>query len=262
MSSEQTSSDCQPKDHNSSFDKDVDNDYDKGPESSSSYPPPPSTSMLRVLCLHDEYSNALRFSKELDVFATRLYENHGIDLVFINSPLLAREQEQEQTTAKFNNPDESPRVWWEEEEVVVHNNDTTDVGKEDEKKKEETQTGTDDNIEGKAENDDDDNNDNDNNNDDDDAGPKKRYVGMDASLLLLRQVWTSTPYWGLLAVGQAASVASFLPLMEVSPRPSFCIFVEGITVLEEDELLIEDLPCLHVVGMRSDCYVSFVCLFV
>jgi hypothetical protein len=77
----------------------------------------------------------------------------------------------------------------------------------------------------------------------------KQYVGLDASLLLLRQVWTSMPFWGILAVGQAASVASFLPLMDnLSPQPSFCIFVEGFSLLDEDEMLVDNLPCLHIVG--------------
>jgi tRNA G18 (ribose-2'-O)-methylase SpoU len=49
-------------------------------------------------------------------------------------------------------------------------------------------------------------------------------------------------------VGQAASVASFLPLMQVSPRPSFCVFLEGFSLLEGEELLVDNLPCLHVVG--------------
>mmetsp|Transcript_7445 Transcript_7445/g.11760 ORF Transcript_7445/g.11760 Transcript_7445/m.11760 type:complete len:405 (+) Transcript_7445:35-1249(+) len=224
----------------------------------SSSSPSSSSSMLRILCLHDANSNASELSEHLDAFAHRLFQNHGIDLVFVNSPLLARSTDS--TSAKaaspvLQDPKCAPRVWWEEKvctEESVGNDGDSDVvssagdlpGKENENTNERNEFTSPENYD-----------------DDDDTsgaeyggsgGPRKRYVGMDASLLLLRQVWTSAPHWGILAVGQAASVASFLPLMELAPKPSFCIFVEGISVLEEDEQLIDNLPCLHIIG-KNPC---------
>jgi hypothetical protein len=79
-----------------------------------------------------------------------------------------------------------------------------------------------------------------------------KFVGLDASLLLLRQVWNSMPFWGVLAVGQGAAAASFLPLLPVDPMPAFGIFVHGESILEEEERLIEQFPCLHVVGANPE----------
>ena len=142
---------------------------------------------LRILCLHDEGSNADQLSDQLEELGERLYQKHAIDLVYINSPLLSREI--------TSLADESPeRLWWEEQE-------------------------------------------------------DHSCVGLDASLLLLRQIWNSMPFWGILAVGRGAAVGSFLHLMPVTPMPAFCIFVHGTTLLEDEhERLIEDLPCLHVIG--------------
>jgi hypothetical protein len=75
-----------------------------------------------------------------------------------------------------------------------------------------------------------------------------KFEGLDASLLLLRQVWNSMPFWGILAVGQGVTAALFLPLLPVDPMPAFGIFVHGESILEEEERLIEHFPCLHVVG--------------
>jgi hypothetical protein len=140
---------------------------------------------LRILCLHDVHSNSSKLSDRLETLGERLYEKHAIDLVYVNSPLIA-------STVTDTNAEEAPdRVWWDAQDG--------------------------------------------------------KFVGLDASLLLLRQVWNSKPFWGILAVGQGAAVASFLPMLPVDPTPSFCIFVQGETILEEEELLV-DIPCLHIVG--------------
>jgi hypothetical protein len=76
-----------------------------------------------------------------------------------------------------------------------------------------------------------------------------KFTGLDASLLLLRQVWQSMPFWGILGVGQGASMASFLPLLgNLRPEPAFSIFVHGGSLLEEEEQLIDNFPCLHIFG--------------
>jgi hypothetical protein len=73
------------------------------------------------------------------------------------------------------------------------------------------------------------------------------YRGLDASLLLLRQVWTSVPFWGILGVGQGAGVASIMTLLpDLQPPPAFSIFIHGQAILKEDELLLEGFSCLHV----------------
>ena len=51
------------------------------------------------------------------------------------------------------------------------------------------------------------------------------------------------------AVGDGAAVGSFLPLLPVDPAPAFGIFLNGTTLLDDDDnRLIENFPCLHVVS--------------
>jgi hypothetical protein len=86
------------------------------------------------------------------------------------------------------------------------------------------------------------------------------YHGLDASLLLLQQVWFSRPFWGIIAVGQAAPVAALLALqpeiantdlrlstfITIDPEPS---------LLPHTERLTEGLPCLHIaddIGYNSN----------
>jgi hypothetical protein len=202
-----------------------------------SYPP-----ALRVLCLHGANSNASELSHILDAMGERLFLNHRIDLIFLDSPLLARQQQERHDSPETEQPSPAtidwserhaahPRVWWEVSEVEGRTENYfaggTDGDGVDAQGVESRETIIPDR----------------------DAKESKQYVGLDATLLLLRQVWTSTPFWGILAFGQGASVASFLPLMAVSPMPGFCIFVEGTTILDEEELLVVDhIPCLHIVG--------------
>ncbi len=78
----------------------------------------------------------------------------------------------------------------------------------------------------------------------------ENFVGFDASLMLLRQIWTATPFCGILAVGQGAAVAAMLPFLMTKTTPLFGIFIQGETLLEDDELLMPDdsWPCLHMIG--------------
>jgi hypothetical protein len=86
------------------------------------------------------------------------------------------------------------------------------------------------------------------------------YRGLDASLLLLRQIWMSTPFWGIFGVGQGAAVAALLTLLlptfnesKPIPPPSFCIFLAGVSLLDERERLVDDdFPCLHVVPLSTN----------
>lgn len=164
---------------------------------------------LRILCLHDDESNASELSNSLEVLGERLFEKYGIDLVYVNSPLISRQSVMSQ---KGELPS---RVWWEEKEPATMTSNAED-------KQAETK-----NI----------------------PNRDKKFLGLDASLLLLKQVWSSMPFWGILAVGKGAALGSLLPLMALNSEPAFCCFVHGESLLEEEELMIDNLPCLHVVGM-------------
>ena len=51
-----------------------------------------------------------------------------------------------------------------------------------------------------------------------------------------------------MAVGKGAAVGSFLPLLPVTPEPSFCIFINGQSLLQdEQDKLIDNISCLHIV---------------
>ena len=85
------------------------------------------------------------------------------------------------------------------------------------------------------------------------------YTGLDASLLLLQQVWSSCPFWGLLGVGQGAAIASLLALSpHTYPPPAFAIFVSGFALLEETQRLVDthSLPCLHLVDAADEAMVT------
>ena len=229
-----------------------------------------SSSLLRVLCLHDARSNALELSRKLDALGERLYQNHGIDFAFVDGPLVVENGTEIETITATSDDEEDLRnhplrVWWEEGTISsktlegnVKINENNNHGREFSPLV---------SCVGDADED----------NDDDqgdflrssNANKKKEknatqhhYVGLDVSLLLLRQIWNSSPFWGILAVGQAASVAVLLPLLpskittsdtrhqQQRQLPAFMIFVDGSTLLDEDESLTShlDLPCLHVLG--------------
>lgn len=185
---------------------------------------------LKVLCLHDGRSNAGELSDQLEVLGERLYENHLIDLVYVNAPLLMENDSPEDILHPLDsNPQ---RIWWEEKEGPQQ--EMPPVNSED------LRPGNplhDDEPESQV------------------PPMGKNFVGLDASLLLLRQVWNSMPFWGVLAVGRGAAVASFLPLLPVSPPPQFMIFVRGETILEETEPLVDEAlsaSCLHLLSTNPD----------
>eukprot|EP00536_Pseudo-nitzschia_multiseries_P010746 jgi/Psemu1/204022/e_gw1.338.51.1 len=174
-----------------------------------------SSSLLRVLCLHDAGSNSVELSQKLDSLGNQLYRQHGIDLVFVDAPLIVRDsastRDSKDASSNYPRPrdirDNPPRAGPVAAAAAAAN--------------------------------------------------PPHYVGLDASLLLLRQVWVSSPFWGILAVGQAAGVAALLPLLPSrdgrQPQPpSFMVFAHGGSLLGEEEALTNplELPCLHVVDDR------------
>jgi hypothetical protein len=170
-------------------------------------PPTQSTAgraTLRIICLHGANSNASLLQKAFSHLDERLYDKHGIELVYVNSPLRCSPCS---TTTSSSLREEPLRVWWEDEH--------------------------------------------------------HHCVGLDASLMLLRQIWTATPFCGILAVGQGAAVAAMLPFLMTKTTPLFGIFIHGETLLEDDELLMPDdsWPCLHMIGKRF-CYTFSAFFFV
>lgn len=84
-------------------------------------------------------------------------------------------------------------------------------------------------------------------NDDKEETNQQRNIGLDATLLHVKQVLASMPFSGLLAVGQGAALGSLLPFLVDDLE--FCIFVNGYSLLQEEERLVdEDWPVLHIVG--------------
>lgn len=211
--------------------------------------PSSSSSLLRVMCLHDERSNSLELSRKLNALGERLYQKHGIDFVFVDAPLIVTGGEVRRSNTKPEDgavsiQDHHPwRAWWEKEteysSPVLKNRSLEEPGEDED----DTDSSTEPNQNTTSEP---------TNNETNNTPP--RYVGLDASLLHLKQIWSSSPFWGILAVGQAAGVASLLPLLpstdgRTPQPPSFMIFVHAKSLLEQDEPLTEhlNLPCLHIV---------------
>jgi len=191
-----------------------------------------SSSLLRVLCLHDAHSNSAELSTKLNNLGEKLYQNHGIDLVFVDAPLIVEPKDNDENDEGNSQEEDAlprriqrhpPRAWWEEQP-------TNDSGENEEENVNPNAATADIDHDGSS-------------------TPSPHYVGLDASLLLLKQVWNCSTYWGIMAFGQAVGVAALLPLLPEAPEPSFVIFVQGQTLLDEEELLTEHLrlPCLHVV---------------
>ena len=85
-------------------------------------------------------------------------------------------------------------------------------------------------------------------------------LGLDASLCLLQQIWTSMPFWGILGIGQGAAIGSLLSLLpEVKPRAKFGIFIQGEALIQEAEQLVDldDWSCLHIIGNYNQAMHAF-----
>jgi hypothetical protein len=58
--------------------------------------------------------------------------------------------------------------------------------------------------------------------------------GLDASLMLLRQIWTSSPFWGIIGVGQGASIASLFIMLLESDMFSYRAQLSNGTIAQTD----------------------------
>ncbi|GFH51401.1 hypothetical protein CTEN210_07877 [Chaetoceros tenuissimus] len=157
---------------------------------------------IRVLCLHDESSSAVRLINELKQLGERLHHKNKIELSFVNSPHILP-QTSDLDEANEIDKDDLDRVWYYS-------------GKDDAMKK----------------------------------------IGLDASILHLRQIWShslySNPFHGVLGIGQGATVAALLPLLRYEDLLSnddneqnntklmfeglrFGIFINGKDILSEGQ---------------------------
>jgi Serine hydrolase (FSH1) len=244
---------------------------------------------LRILCLHDKGSSAPELKDVLKLLGDRLYDNHSIDLVYVNSPFITpastsnnrnnhHEDEDDDvldTTDKEDGTKNTQRTWWWHNDEINHKPEQMDASgqhdatseldtsceriglsdKENNNNEEIQSTTTSSNRHRIIQNKD----------------GLTQYRGLDASLMLLRQIWNSCPFWGIIGVGQGAAVAALLiltilypetPLDEDScvelseeqhppllPPPQFAIFMQGQTLLPNPELLIDNnkIPILHLI---------------
>ena len=227
--------------------------------------------ILRALCLHDNDSNAVELKNEFHLLGKKLYENHHIDLVYVNGPLIP-------VVTTDSTIDENQKyLWWEEcndnsgindiieplSQLALHCS-TSEGSQCSDDSIEFSQNST-------------------------VAAPHgahierpdaeilsnqtSRYNGLDASLMLLRQIWTSCPFWGILGVGKGAAVASlFAAMLEsemlayhatttstdtsdmlhhlpIPPNlPQFIILVSGESLLSENSAQSSSSPfILHLV---------------
>lgn len=143
---------------------------------------------LRILCLHDANSNAMELQERLKDLDERLWVRHGMELVFVNSPLVVVTDQNKDVDN--SNEFQPIRVWW-------HQN------------------------------------------------AEHQFLGLDASLLHLQQIYRSTPFIGILGFGQGATIGSILPPL-LQPLLEFGIFVDGGSIMEEEEVMMENWPCLHI----------------
>jgi Serine hydrolase (FSH1) len=207
-----------------------------------------ATQTLRILCLHDSESNASELKKEFQDLGNLLYTNHTIDLVYVNSPLIVSSCE---SSSLYDFSQSGQKcVWWDigkksdkstiidgYSQYCVDSDATVNVPTQDE---------------------------------------NEVFRGLDASLMLLRQIWNSCPFWGIVGVGQGAAMASlFVATIEndilsyraqlstgpvvrtdqgpdamatVSCPPLFpqlIIFISGETILSIDEPLLVHLDTIN-----------------
>jgi Serine hydrolase (FSH1) len=206
--------------------------------------------LLRVLCLHDAESHAHEMQESLAALGQRLLEQHGIDLVYVNSPLAV-------AVGRSDSCDGEPRrVWW-------HGDDSLNEG-----------------LANKSCHDppgrpavidlsDDDESDCDDgtrlvpnrmpqqHHQQQQRATKPTLVGLDASLLYLQQIWTSGPYWGLLGIGQGGTVASLFSLLPTTfPPPQCLVLCDASQALLHEEERLSHVPCLHVGTMISEALVA------
>eukprot|EP00934_Nitzschia_sp_Nitz4_P004033 Nitzschia sp. Nitz4//scaffold82_size85912//76663//77897//NITZ4_005153-RA/size85912-processed-gene-0.18-mRNA-1//1//CDS//3329558871//4023//frame0 len=162
---------------------------------------------LRILCLHDAKSNAHELFQQLEPLGDRLLENHAIEFVYINGPLVVSSDNDSEGLVDEEN---TQRVWWEDGSTTT----TTEILS----KPTSTSTTT-----------------------QEESGTTRSYPGLDASLLLLRQVWSSMPFWGILAVGKGAAVGSFLPLLGLASPPQVFLTIRGESLLPDEVPLVDGI---------------------
>ena len=200
---------------------------------------------LRILCLHEEGSNALLLKETLRKLGDRLYLNHGIDLVYVHAPLFVNGAPTSTSTIASTNPnDHRRRTWWESNtSLSVTPRSHALFSDEDDDASPIATTDHDMSLLRQ-----------------DQAGDgeaisvhnsllhiarpmdnngNQELVGLDASLLLLKQIWRSSATIGILGIGQGASIGALLTLslqQEASSTgkflpPQFAVFINARSLL-------------------------------
>lgn len=174
---------------------------------------------IRILCLHNENSSAASLIDQLQLLGQRLQHNHNIELAFVNAPhIIARPA-----------PPPPKSSWNDDKDQKDHDEDSEHP-------------------------------DNDDNNDDDDEKRRvwyynsKEKIGLDASILHLRQIWTrslySNPFSGILGIGQGAAIGGLLPALS-----SF----ENIMAVQDYEDDDEDNDCEDDANDANDANDDRIC---
>lgn len=163
---------------------------------------------MRVLCLHDECSSADDISRKLQVLATKLDQRHGIEIVYANGPLLDRKQDgREEEIRNSALSSQQRRLWFHPERTS-------------------TEETADDILPTRTTSDE-----------------CSSYIGLDASILHLRQMWNQSltnPYSGVIGFGQGATLAAAMPLISEHSLYSD-MQTDGIRVRQEDHCTAESM---------------------
>ncbi|KAL7558497.1 hypothetical protein ACA910_003966 [Epithemia clementina (nom. ined.)] len=227
---------------------------------------------IRVLCLHEEESNGLKLKMELRKLGERLYVEHRIDLVYVNAPLVVKGIDVVTPIEGVDAANEETygqRIWWDKESLVptapmtaqsLYDDDddndpflSSDGGvhqrlgasETNEERHRESES-----IPGK--------NSLSSSSSSTATSNSKDYVGLDASLLLLKQVWRSSSAIGILGIGQGASIGALLTLiLEQEARstgktlpPQFGVFVNARSSLLPNDFPEDSIPFLNHRGQQ------------
>lgn len=218
---------------------------------------PVAAHTLRILCVHDSQSNASELKKEFHKLGNLLYKNHSIDLVYVNSPLIVPECES--SLPQSINHHEQIRVWWDgtkEPNNSALSRDRVDFD-DSQSKSQYCVTVVETSTHPKQD-------------------ENQSFLGLDASLMLLRQIWASCPFYGIIGVGQGAAIVSlFVTILEsdlvchaqmmkdpvcqahegtddLVSMPSMSIFPQLIIFISGDSIISVDEPLLvHFNGTNS-----------
>ena len=135
---------------------------------------------MRILALHPSGSSADDLQRSLRDLDDGLRSKHGIELVYVDAPLLSSpssDKREKNSNGEGRDGSSKKRCWFDPVMNGAPRNDASGASK----------------------------------------GASIDYVGLDASILHLSQIWNrkvhSNPFSGIVAFGQSAAIAALLPLL-------------------------------------------------